>query len=353
MRLTAIVYPILPKWSADYSVCAEQHRDGLTRAKTLIAVLAASLFAASAALALDQNLPAYHVVDGLSGHIKSVGSDTLGREMKLWAKAFEDLYPDVKIEIEAIGSATAPPALLEGTSQFGPMSRPMTAEELSAFEKKYGYKVSSFRVAVDALAVYVNKDNPISCITIPQLSGIFSPNRMAPGSAAIKTWGDLGLTGEWASRPITLYGRNSLSGTYEYFREAALYGGDYRSDLKEQPGSEAVVQSVASDKFAVGYSGIGYRTDGVRAVPLAPYYGAKCYDASSEATLSRKYPIARYLYVYVNKKPNQPLDPLRAEFIKYILSKDGQIQTEKGGFFTITNEIREHELTKLGISIGS
>ena len=322
----------------------------LTVLRPAAVALALNVAVITAAIALDQNLPAYHPVTTLSGNIKSVGSDTLGHEAVLWASAFEKLYPDVKINIEAKGSATAPPALLDGTAQFGPMSRPMMAKESAAFEGKYGYTVSRFRVAVDALAVYVNKDNPIPCLTLPQVSGIFSSERMAPGSANITTWGDLGLTGDWAARPTALYSRNTLSGTYEYFRETALYGGDYKPDVKLLPGSEAVVQSVAGDKFAIGYSGIGYKTDGVRTVPLASYYGATCYDASAEATLSGKYPIARYLYVYVNKKPNQPLDPLRAEFIKYILSKDGQTQTEKGGFFPITNEIRESELTKLGIS---
>jgi phosphate transport system substrate-binding protein len=322
----------------------------MAKSKTVVAELAASIIAAPAALAVDQSLPVYQPAGEISGHIKSVGSDTLGHEMTLWAKAFENLHPDVKIEIEATGSATAPAALLEGTSQLAPMSRPMTAAEVAAFEKKYGYGVSRFRVAVDALAVYVNKDNPIPCLTLPQLSGMFSLNRKAPGSANIKTWGDLGLTGEWARQPIALYSRNSISGTYEYFRETALYGGDYKPDIKQLPGSEAVVQGVAGDKFAVGYSGIGYKTDGVRAVPLASHYGATCYDASVEATLSGKYPIARYLYVYINKQPKQALDPLRSEFIKYILSKDGQIETENGGFFPITNEIRESELSKLGIS---
>ena len=320
------------------------------RLKLGAAALAAQLIAVPAAIALDQGLPAYQVVAGIPGHIKSVGSDTLGREMTSWAKAFRNLYPDVRMEIEAKGSATAPQAMLDGTAEFGPMSRPMTAGELGAFEKKYGYPVSSFRVAVDALAVYVNKNNPIPCLTLPQLSGIFSSDRKAPGSANIRTWGDLGLTGDWAARPIALYSRNTLSGTYEYFRETALYGGDYKPDVKLLPGSEAVVDGVAGDKFAIGYSGIGYKTDGVRTVPLASYYGATCYDASAEATLSGKYPIARYLYVYINKKPNQPLDALRAEFIKYILSKDGQMQTEKGGFYPITNDIREAELNKLGLS---
>ena len=171
------------------------------------------------------------------------------------------------MEIEAKGSATAPRAMLDGTAQFGPMSRPMTVEESAAFEGKYGYRVSSFRVAVDALAVYVNKDNPVPCLTLPQISGIFSSNRKAPGSADVRTWGNLGLTGDWAALPITLYSRNTLSGTYEYFRETALYGGDYKHDVKLLPGSEAVVDSVAGDKFAIGYSGIGYKTDGVRTVP--------------------------------------------------------------------------------------
>lgn len=318
-----------------------------------IAALAGHLVAATAAIALDQSLPAYHPVEALSGHLKSIGSDTLGQETKSWAEAFEKLYPDVKIEIEAAGSATAPAALLEGRAQFGPMSRPMTAEETAAFEAKYGYAVSRFRVAVDALAVYVNKDNPIACLTLPQLSGIFSLNRKAPGSGDIRTWGDLGLTGEWARQPITLYSRNTLSGTYEYFRETALYGGDYKPGIKQQPGSQAVVQAVAADKFGIGYSGIGYKTEAVRAVPLASYYGGACHQASPDATLSGKYPIARYLYVYLNRKPGEPLDALRAEFVKYILSKDGQEQTERGGFFPVTNEIRESELNKLGISPGS
>jgi phosphate transport system substrate-binding protein len=322
------------------------------RLTTLLAAGAAGLavvLATSTLKALDEGLPAYRPIGSLSGHLKSVGSDTLGHEMALWAAAFEKLYPDVKVDVEAAGSATAPQALLDGKSQFGPMSRPMTIGETTAFEGKYGYKVSSFRVAVDALAVYVNKNNPVPCLTLPQLSGIYSVNRKAPGSVNIKTWGELGLTGEWAAQPITLYSRNTISGTYEYFRETALFGGDYKPEIKQEPGSEAVVQNVAADKFGIGYSGIGYKTDGVRAVPLASYYGARCHEPSADVTLSGKYPIARYLYVYLNKKPNQSLDPLRAEFAKYILSRDGQEQTERGGFYPITNEIRDVELTKLGI----
>jgi phosphate transport system substrate-binding protein len=316
---------------------------------TLTGVVVAHLLATSAAFALDQNLPAYKTASGVSGQLKSVGSDTLGSAMGLWAKGFGERYPDVKISIEDKGSATAPPALIDGSSQFGPMSRPMTTEESDAFEKKYGYKISYVAVAVDALAVYVNKDNPIGCLTMEQVDQIFSSNRKGSGGKSINTWGDAGLTGEWAAKPISLYGRNDISGTYAFFKEIALFSGDYKQQVKQQVGSEAVVQNVAADKFAIGYSGIGYKTDGVRTVPLAVSFGRQCYDTSADVTYSGEYPIARYLYVYFNKKPNEPIDPLRGEFIKYVLSKEGQAQTEKSGFYPLTSEMREKELKRIGL----
>jgi phosphate transport system substrate-binding protein len=317
--------------------------------QTLAAALAAAVAMTSAAIALDASLPPYQPATGISGQLKSVGSDTLGNEMEGWAKGFMALYPDVKIDVEAKGSATAPPALLDGSSQLGPMSRFMTNDEVTALEKKYGFKPTGVRVAVDALAVYVNKDNPIRCLTLQQVDQIFSLTRKGSGGRTIKTWGDAGMSGEWASRPIALFGRNTISGTYEFFREAVLYGGDYKNEVKLEPGSEAVIADVAADKSGIGYSGIGFKTDGVRAVPLATSDGRPCHEASAEATFGGQYPIARYLYVYLNKKPNQPVDPLRAEFIKYILSKDGQERTVKGGFFPITNEIRDAELKKLQV----
>jgi phosphate transport system substrate-binding protein len=317
--------------------------------RVFTAALAATIAAISAAIALDPNLPAYQTATGVSGSLKSVGSDTLNNEMMLWAKGFQEHYPDVKITIEGQGSATAPPALLSGAAQFGAMSLPMTSEELDAFENKYGYKISSFRVAADALAVFVNKDNPIRCLTLQQLDQVFSSTRKGSGGRSINTWGDVGLTGEWATKPISLFGRNSISGTYEFFRQMVLYRGAYKETVKQQPGSEAVVRNIADDKYAIGYSGIGYKTDGVRIVPLASFSGRECYDTSAEATFSGKYPIARFLYVYLNKKPDQPLDPLRREFIKYILSREGQAQTEQSGDYPITNDIREVDLKRLGI----
>jgi phosphate transport system substrate-binding protein len=318
--------------------------------RILFAAFVANLAATTNANALDPGLPAYETTSGVSGQIKSVGSDTLNNEMLLWAKAFMGLSPDVKIEVEGKGSATAPPALLTGVSQLGPMSRPMSAEEADAFENKYGYKASRFRVAVDALAIYVNKDNPIECLPLQDVNRIFSSTRTASFGGDIKTWGDAGLTGEWSTKPISLYGRNSISGTYEFFREMALYSGTYKADVKQQPGSEAVIQGVANHRFGIGYSGIGYKTEGVRTVPLALHSGATCYDASAESAYSRKYPLARYLYIYLNKNSNRPLDKLVSEFTKFIVSKNGQMQTEIGGFYSITHDDREVDLKKLGIA---
>lgn len=320
--------------------------------KTFAAVLAtnAALITSAGAFELDPALPTYKSVSGISGQLKSIGSDTLNNEMTLWAEGFKAKYPNVKIEIEGKGSSTAPPALVEGTSQFGPMSRPMKAKEIEAFEKKYGYKPSSFRVAIDALAVYVHKDNPLKCLTMQQIDAIFSKSRKGGLNKDITTWGDVGLTGEWAAKPISLYGRNSASGTYGYFKEVALFEGDYKDQVKEQPGSSTVVQGVASDKFAIGYSGIGYKTADVRAVPLASKAGDKCYDTTAENAYSGNYPIARFLYIYVNRNPNQALDPLRAEFIKYALSEQGQTETVKGGYYPITNSLRLEDLKALRIS---
>jgi phosphate transport system substrate-binding protein len=253
--------------------------------RTLAVAIATATALTSTAIAFDSSLPSYQPVTGLSGQLKFVGSDTLSSEMEGWAKEFMALYSDVKVLVEAKGSATAPPALLQGRSQLGPMSRFMTNDEADAFAKKYGYKATGVRVAVDALAVYVNKDNPIRCLTLQRVDQIFSSTRKVSGGRTIKTWGDAGLTGDWATKPISLFGRDTISGTYEFFRRAVLYGGDYKNEVKLEPGSEAVVEEVADDKYGIGYSGIGFKTDGVRPVPLAAFDGRPCIDATEAATL--------------------------------------------------------------------
>ena len=311
------------------------------------AVLVAT--APAAAQQVDPRLPSYAKVGGVSGNLKSIGSDTLNNLMTLWAEAFRAQYPNVKIEIEGKGSSTAPPALINGTAQFGPMSRPMKGAEIDQFEKKFGYKPAELRVAVDALAVFVHKDNPIKCLSLPQLDAIFSRTRRGGAKDDIATWDKAGMTGEFAGKPISLYGRNSASGTYGYFKEVALFNGDYKDSVKEQPGSSTVVQGVASDKFAIGYSGIGYKTADVRTVPLAAKDGQPCFDATVGNAYAGTYPLARFLYVYVNKNPNEALDPLRGEFVKFVLSKEGQAATIKDGYFPIPSTIADQNLKKLGL----
>jgi phosphate transport system substrate-binding protein len=295
---------------------------------------------------VDSGLPAYKAVSGVSGNVSSIGSDTLNNLMTLWAENFSRFYPNAKIQIEGKGSSTAPPALIAGTAQLGPMSRPMKGTEIDAFEKKFGYKPTAIRTAVDALAVFVNKDNPIKCLTLKQVDGIFSKSRRFEGED-VRTWGDLGLTGEWASRPLSLYGRNSASGTYGFFKEHALKNGDFKDSVKEQPGSAAVVQGVTVDRYAIGYSGIGYATAGVRAVPLADRDGGKCYDASAENAYTGLFPLSRFLFVYVNRAPGKEMDPLTREFMKLVVSKEGQEVVVKDGYFPITSKISREELKKL------
>jgi phosphate transport system substrate-binding protein len=316
--------------------------------------LGAVAFAASthaAAVKVDPGLAEYRSTSGVSGNLKSIGSDTMNNLMTLWAEGFYKFYPNVKIEIEGKGSATAPPALVNGTAHFGPMSRPMKDAELDAFEKKYGYKPVAVRTCFDALAVYVHKDNPLKSLTMQQVDAIFSKTRRGGFKKDIRTWGDLGLTGEWADKPISIYGRNSASGTYGFFKEHALFKGDFKDEVKEQPGSSAVVQGVASDKYAIGYSGIGYKTADVRSVPLASKAGEIAYEADLENVYSGDYPLARFLLLYVNKKPGEKLDPLRGEFLRFVLSKEGQEGVIKDGYLPIPASIANEELRKLGFDV--
>jgi phosphate transport system substrate-binding protein len=314
------------------------------------AALAVLTFVGGLAIAqvqVDPGLAAYKQTSGISGNLSSVGSDTLNNLMTLWSESFQKFYPNVKVQIEGKGSSTAPPALIAGTAQLGPMSRTMKGSEVDQFEKKYGYKPLAIRTAVDSLAVFVNKDNPIKCLSAEQVDAVFSKSRRSGAKEDIKTWGQLGLTGDWASRPISLYGRNSASGTYGFFKEHMLKNGDYKDEVKEQPGSAAVVQGITVDRFAAGYSGIGYTTPGVRAVPIAEKTGAPCVEATAENAYSGSYPLARFLYVYVNKAPGKGLDPLTREFAKLALSKEGQEVVIKDGFFPIPASIAKEELNKI------
>jgi phosphate transport system substrate-binding protein len=295
---------------------------------------------------VDSTIPAYQPTSGISGTINSIGSDTLNNLMTYWAESFKAQYPNVKIQIEGKGSSTAPPALIEGTAQLGPMSRQMKGDEIDRFEKKCGYKPTEVKVAVDALAVFVNKDNPIKGLTLEQVDSIFS-STYKRGGKEISKWGGVGMTGDWTSKSISLYGRNSASGTYTYFKEEALKKGDYKNTVKEQPGSSSVVQGIASDLGGIGYSGIGYATSGVRSLPLSASQDGQMHEPTYENCLNGTYPLARFLYIYVNKAPNQPMDKLTGEFLKFIVSQQGQEIVVKDGYFPLPASLSSETMTKI------
>mgnify|MGYP000928905194 CR=1 FL=1 len=325
----------------------------LSMRKLAAAVLAAcaTLLAVAPGAMAEENVqvpegtPAYSPVSGVSGNVNSIGSDTMNNLMTLWGEGYNRLYPSVRLQVEGKGSSTAPPALIAGTAQLAPMSRDMKPSEIDDFEKKFGYKPTGFRVALDALAVYVHKDNPVVSLSLAQLDGIFSTTHKS-GHADVTRWSELGLTGSW-DQPISLYGRNSASGTYGFFKDHALARGDFKPSVKEQPGSSSVVQGVAGDRFGIGYSGIGYRTSGVRAVPISSKDGDSAYEPELENVVTGKYPLGRFLFVYVNKAPGKPLDPLVGEFMKFILSRQGQEIVVKDGFLPIPAKAVEAELKKL------
>ena len=284
----------------------------------------------------------YNPTTPVTGSAGAMGSDTLNNMMALWLEAFQKFHPTVKISIEGKGSSTAPPALIEATAQLAPMSRAMKNKELDKFEDRYGYPPTQFRVALDALAIIVNKDNPIEGLTLQEADAIFSINRKREYSQDVDRWSKLGIN----LGMVSLYGRNSASGTYGFFKKVVLGGGDFKSSVKEQPGSASVVQGVSSDPNGIGYSGIGYMTSSVKIVPLGKEKG-KYYDTSEANVLNGKYPLGRFLYLYVNKAPNQKLSPLVEEFIRFIFSEEGQHIVDKDGYMRVPASIIDKELSKL------
>ena len=313
--------------------------------KTATLLLALAMPCVVCADKIDPELAEYSKTSGVSGSIISVGSDTLANLMTLWAEEFKGIYPNVSVQIQAAGSSTAPPALTEGTSNFGPMSRAMKDVEIAAFESKYGYKPTALGVAIDALAVFVNKDNPIANtgLSVAQVDAIFSATRKCGYREDVTNWGQLGLAGDWVTRPLQIYGRNSVSGTYGFFKETALCKGDFKNSVNEQPGSASVVQGVTKSINGIGYSGIGYKTSGVVPVPLAAS-GTDFIDPTTENAVNGTYPLTRFLYIYVNKQPNKPLPPLEREFIKMVLSRAGQMVVVKDGYVPLPAKVAAKQL---------
>jgi phosphate transport system substrate-binding protein len=315
-------------------------------------ILLSSMFFGSLAIAqvqIDDELPSYKKVSGISGSIKSVGSDTMNNIMGLWTEKFREYYPNVQSEVEGQGSSKAMPALIQGAAAFGPMSRDAKDSEINDFEKKYGYKPVMIPTSIDMLAVYVHRDNPIQSLTFEQIDAIFSSTRKMGSKSAVTQWGQVGLTGDFANAPITIFGRNASSGTYGYFKEVVLGDGDYRNTINEQPGSSAVVQSVGENRFAIGYSGLGYKTESVKIIALDESSEGESVEATSENAYNGEYPLSRYLFLAMNYKPNSELDPLRREFLKFVFSKEGQKAVVADGYLPVNAEVARESLEMLGI----
>ncbi len=299
-------------------------------------------------VAVDPKLPSYKAVAGLSGHIKSVGSDSMNPLMLLWTEKFKEYYKGVRTEVEGQGSSKAMPALIEGAASFGPMSRDAKSNEIADFEKKYGYKPVLLPTCIDLLAVYVHRDNPLTSLSMEQLDSMFSSTRKL-GADAIDHWGQVGLSGDYDKEAISLFGRNAASGTYGFFKEKALGNGDYRDTVNEQPGSTAVIQSIGGNRFAIGYSSVGFKTSSVKPLALAPKTGEPAIEPTGENAYNGKYPLFRYLYLAVNAKPTSKLEPVRREFIKFIYSKEGQELAAKEGCFPVDAKMAAKALKLVGI----
>ncbi len=312
-------------------------------------LLGSASFTVSAQPTVDPALPEYEPVSGVSGNLSSIGSDTLNNLMTLWAEEFAKIYPNVNIQIQGAGSSTAPPALTEGTANFGPMSRLMRSSEIQAFEDRFGYPPTVVGTGIDTIAVIVNKDNPVQCLSVPQVDAVFSVSRRCGSASDVTRWGQLGLEGAWANRDFTLYSRNAVSGTYGFFKDNALCGGDFKPGINEQPGSASVVQGVTESLNGIGYSGIGYMTSGVKAIALAREDGGECIAANAENAVSGAYPLSRLLYVYVNKSPEQPLAPLEREFFRLVLSRRGQEVVLRDGYIPLPAAVAARIREQLGL----
>ncbi len=312
-----------------------------------VAVALSGLPAADPDAAVDPALPEYQAVTGVSGSLRSAGSETMNNIVALWGEDFRSFYRGVSFGVEGKGSSTAPPALIEGQAQFGQMSRPMKEGEIAEFEAAFGWKPHEMRTGIDCIAVFVHKDNPVESLTLAQLREVFSVD------APDLTWGDLGVEHpDYARVPVALYGRNSVSGTYGFFKSVAMDNIDFKETVKEQAGSAGVINAVGEDRFGMGYSGLGKMTSNVKVVPIAIDDFAEPVMPDAASALAGEYPIARYLLLYINKDPNADLDPIRREFARLIFSRQGQEAVYKDGFIALPADVARNELSRLGIEPG-
>lgn len=315
----------------------------------LCACVASPALAAGPASPVDPSLPVYRPGEQLSGKITLVGSNTMSQVASLWIEGFRQFHPNVEFDNQIKGSANAVSSVIHEEATFGLLTRSIHPQEVAAFEQKFGHPPTVLTPTYEPIAVYAHESNPIEGLTIQQLDAIFSTTRLRGAAAAATTWGDLGLRGEWASRPIVLQGRSSDTGSVVFFREAVLAGGAYRRDIVDHPSNVDLVKGVAGDPGAIGFAGRTYMLPGVKTIPLSAGDGAPCVDVHSVEATQGQYPLIRPLQLVVNQAPGADLPPLQREFLKYVFSRLGQEDVLRAGFQPISGRPAEIALDAVGL----
>jgi len=328
--------------------------------RSLVVVMFLSLISPAIAdtpvgVEVDAALPSYKPVKTLRGRLRSVGSDTMNELMKSCAEQFvERFHPKLRIMHEGKGSSSAPPAICEGLADVGPMSRPLKDVEVKQFVDAFGGQPVQLATAIDAIAVYVHPSNPVAKrgLNLQELDAIFSTTRKLGYPRDVTKWGDIGVSGDWATRSVTVFSRNKLSGTYALFRKVAMGKGEYKTTNREMVGSAAVIDGVAADANAIGYTGIGYKSNKVSIVPISAGANTPAYLPDPKHAYSGAYPFARPLLITVARKGDQPLTALQQEFLRYVFSREGQTQVAEKGFFPIDAATARKQLKSAGIEPG-
>lgn len=303
----------------------------------------------------DSAIPSYVAKTGVSGAVVVAGSDTMQPIILKLAAAFRQLQPDVKIAVQGGGTdmalmqflqnqaiirrgdASPKPGMHQVSGHIALLaaSRPLTEQERKDFQSRYGYDVTEIPIAMDAIAIYVNRQNPVEGLTMEQVDAIFGKDRKRGLQEEIATWGQLGLKDEWAQQPIHLYGQDKKSGTRGFFLSHALQDGSFRSDVREESGPASEILAISRDVTAIGYAGVGFQASTVKILPLAERAGAAYVAPSTETTGNGTYPLARHLYLYAKKDPKAGLEPAIAEFLKFVNSREGQTMVVKAGAYPL------------------
>lgn len=309
-----------------------------------LAAVTTSPAAAQLKPTIDPNIQTYVRGTAITGTLSIAGSDTMKSLTQRWESKLREIYPDFSIQVQGMGSETGAMALLDGKAQIATLSRKMTSVEIAAFTKRYGYAPTEIPVAADALAVFVHLDNPVTGLTLQELDAVFCKDRRRGSDHAITNWGQLGLGDEWGQAGIRLHGRNSSSGSTAFFREHVCQNGEFLSTLKPAPGAASIIVEITRDRYAAGFSGIGFRTSRVRPIALSEGKGQAFVEPNFETVINGTYPLRRHLYLYVNKAPKSVLPANVSEFIKFAMSQEGQQVVAKEGFFPLPAEELNRQL---------